>query len=365
MRAPDPGRLRALLVSSAALVAVLITAVLVPATSSAFTASVTNTTDTAAAKSRFLCGDTFAGERRRSSAYFEFGLTEAADATTAVDSSDAGDVGAYLGSNAKDAAPPIACSGDGGGAYLLDGSTSRISTGRRYPPILGTFSEEVWFKTTSGGKLLGFEAAQDGQSSNYDKHLYIGGSGHLVFGIFNGQTQTLSTPGRVDDGLWHYAVATTSASGSVLYLDGVRVAADSGITTAEDYAGYWRLGSGALGGWPDQPASIWFAGSLRFAAAYPVVLTADEVASAWSIGRPGGAVPTPTPTPMPTPTPTPSPAPTTDPSPAATPAPTTSATPTATNAPGPTPDNTASTETAPPDLPPDISTTPDGPAPSG
>lgn len=311
MRAPDRGRARGLLISTAALVTMLLAAVLIPSTSSAFTALVANTTDTAASKSRFQCGDTFSGDRRKSSAYFEFGLVDAADATTAFDWSDAGNTGTYVGSYAKDQAQPIACPGYRAGAYQLDGSSSRITTAKQYPPILGTFSEEIWFKTTSGGKLMGFEASSDGGSSNYDKHLYVGASGKLVFGIYSSSgTQTLTTPSAVNDGVWHYAVATTGAKGSVLYLDGAQVDGNSGFTTAENYAGYWRIGTGSLGGWPDQPSNTSFAGSLKFAAAYPYVLSADEVASAWSIGKPA-AEPTPTPTadPAPTDTATPSAAP--------------------------------------------------------
>ena len=289
MRRPDRGRLRALLVSCGALVAMLLGCVLIPSTSSAFTALVTNTTDTAVSKTKFLCVDTFAGDRRKSSAYFEFALTEPADATTALDSSSSNNPGTYRGSNAKDAASPTACPNDAGGAYQLDGSTSRISTDKLFAPIQSTFSEEIWFKTTSAGKLLGFESGSDGASGNYDKHLYVGGSGRLIYGIYDGATRTLMSPAAVTDGFWHYAVATTGAKGSTLYLDGAVVDANEGYTTAEGFSGYWRIGSGTLGSWPDQPQSAMFGGSVRFAAAYPYVLNSGEVASAWSIGKPGVA----------------------------------------------------------------------------
>src|SRR5205085_1862990 len=118
--------------------------------------------DTAASKRVFTCGDTFAAPARRAAAFFEFALQESAGATTAVDSSTAGDTGTYAGANTKDTADPIACPADRGSAYALDGSTSRITTATADGPITTGFTEEVWFKAGQGasGKLLGYEGTQ-------------------------------------------------------------------------------------------------------------------------------------------------------------------------------------------------------------
>ncbi len=72
------------------------------------------------------------------------------------------------------------------------------------------FSVEGWFKTTTndGGKLIGFGQTPDRPSSNYDRHIYMMNDGQLVFGIWNGQTETIETPDVYNDGAWHYVVAT-------------------------------------------------------------------------------------------------------------------------------------------------------------
>ena len=73
-----------------------------------------------------------------------------------------------------------------------------------------TYSEEVWFKTTTtdGGKLIGFGDAQSGNSSNYDRHVYMENSGQLTFGVWTGQANTITSPNSYNDGQWHHLVAT-------------------------------------------------------------------------------------------------------------------------------------------------------------
>jgi hypothetical protein len=50
---------------------------------------------------------------------------------------------------------------------------------------------------------------------------------------------------------WHMAVATQSAAGMRLYIDGVQVASNAN-TVAETQTGWWRAGCGNLAGWGDQ-----------------------------------------------------------------------------------------------------------------
>ena len=60
---------------------------------------------------------------------------------------------------------------DGGAAF---GRTSRTI------PASTPFAAEVWFKTTStsGGKIFGYGGSSEGNSGNYDRHLYMTNDGH-------------------------------------------------------------------------------------------------------------------------------------------------------------------------------------------
>jgi hypothetical protein len=50
-------------------------------------------------------------------------------------------------------------------------------------------------------------------------------------------------------------------------------------TTNQSYNGYWRVGGDNLNGWPSQPSSDYFAGSVDEAAVYPTALSAAQVAA--------------------------------------------------------------------------------------
>ena len=58
-----------------------------------------------------------------------------------------------------------------------------------------------------------------------------------------------------------------------LYVDGKLVGQRADVTCGQDYTGYWRVGGDNLGGWPNQPASNYFAGAIDEVAIYPTVLT--------------------------------------------------------------------------------------------
>jgi type II secretory pathway pseudopilin PulG len=147
-----------------------------------------------------------------------------------------------------------------------------------------TFTEEIWFRTTTtaGGKLIGFGNVTSGLSSQYDRHIYMDNAGHLLFGVYNGATDTLATTATYNDGQWHQAVGTLSGAGMTFFVDGVAVGSNPSWTVAESHTGYWRIGGDNLSGWPNQPTSNYFAGTLGEAAIYPTALTAAQVGQQFS-----------------------------------------------------------------------------------
>jgi len=144
------------------------------------------------------------------------------------------------------------------------------------------FSTETWFKTTStrGGQLIGFGSSTSIWSSfSHDRHLYMTDGGQLVFGVYPGTVRTITSPGSYNDGGWHHTVATLSTEGMRLYVDGKLVSSDATVHSAQPYSGYWQIGAGLLSGWPNQPSSDYFDGTLDEVAVYSTALTAAQIAN--------------------------------------------------------------------------------------
>lgn len=169
-------------------------------------------------------------------------------------------------------------------AYSFNGSSQYVSTANSYT-VTSNFTISIWFKTTTavGGKLIGFGNPQSGLETSYDKHLYMNNAGLVYFGVYPGVAQTINSPLAYNDGNWHQATATLSSSnGLVLYIDGVQVAQNTMVTSAETVTGYWRVGYGKLAGWPSPPTSGYFSGTLDDVSIYHRALAASEVATLYN-----------------------------------------------------------------------------------
>ncbi|WP_271176070.1 PKD domain-containing protein [Leifsonia poae] len=191
-----------------------------------------------------------------------------------------------------------------GAAGPISGTTASIfngtSTGFAVTPTAidgpNTFTAEAWINTTttSGGKIIGFGNSNTGDSSGYDRHVFMDNSGKIWFGVYPGGVQTLNSSGTYNDGQWHQIVASLGANGMRLYIDGKLVGSRTDVTTGQDYAGYWRVGGDNLGGWPNQPSSNYFGGSIGQVAIFPTVLTPTQVVNQYvASGRPSPLAPAP------------------------------------------------------------------------
>ena len=179
---------------------------------------------------------------------------------------------------------PGAISGHSGTAYRFNGTSSgtvasTVGTTRVAPQI---FSIETWFKTTtsSGGKLIGYGNAASGNSTAYDRHIYMSNTGRLTFGVNGGLQKTLSPTTTYRDGQWHHVVGTLSPAGMFLYIDGVLAASRTDAVYAQIInAGYWRIGGDNMGNWGGGGSSAYFAGDLDDVPIYHHPLTAAQVAA--------------------------------------------------------------------------------------
>lgn len=182
------------------------------------------------------------------------------------------------------AGPGVAYSGPGAVAsqpttrsLYLNGTTASRVYGRelRYAP--SQLSVELFFTTRGTGKLVGFGNRQTGDSSTYDRQLYLNALGQLSFGVWRGGAQVVTSPLPYNDGRWHHTVATFGPAGLALYVDGALVASRADAGTAESYhAGFWRIGGDSMTGWP-YPGAANVNGYLDEVSIYPRQLSAADV----------------------------------------------------------------------------------------
>lgn len=277
-------RRRRLIVSAGAAFALLAgLAGATPGAFGAYSAKITNSTDTARSATYFKCVDALAADR--STALFQWPLSDASGSTSAADISGQNHPGTYQGTVTASTTTPLACPRDPGSAWQISGtaSTAYFPTQQTNPTV---FTIEIWFKTTvAGGKLIGFGTGT-GTSGQYDRHLYIDKNGAVVFGVYANAIKTVQTATKnYADGTWHFATGVLSPAGMVLYVDGAFVQADTGVTTAENDSGYWKVGYDALGGsWPNVSTPS-FTGALRYAAVYTSALTAAQISAHAAAGR--------------------------------------------------------------------------------
>ena len=193
--------------------------------------------------------------------------------------------------NANNAAPEGGVTLGAGGPFVtgslgvsLTGATGSFAQTSISAPTLFPLTEMAWFKTTTNGSLIGSSSTQnDGSAGNYDRMIYVDNAGHLVYGVYNGSTTEVTSPGTYVDNKWHLAVASAGPAGDLLYVDGALVASNPNATTSNDRGSeYWHIGFAYMNSWPDNPADPYFTGSLAQEAVFPAQLTAAQVSSLYS-----------------------------------------------------------------------------------
>ncbi|HEX7107231.1 MAG TPA: signal peptidase I [Acidothermaceae bacterium] len=278
-------------------------ALLLPTTTAAFSASTVNTASTWSAASTF--GPNYTSDTKALNPYLYWKLDDATGQNVAVDYSGNSRNGQY--SPTPSGATPWTMQQTGGltgqspnlavtAAGGASTNTTCVTTNAAAQnPAVNTYSEIIWFKTTStqGGKLIGFESSQTGVSNSnsggqYDRHIYMDGNGALTFGVWTGQTTTVSSGPGYNDGKWHMAVATMGNTGGMrLYVDDVLVGSQAYVTSQNYDAlggGWWRVGCGNLSGWGSYTTqtNYGFAGSLDEATVYTTEISAADVDKLWT-----------------------------------------------------------------------------------
>ncbi|MEV6599916.1 LamG domain-containing protein [Actinoplanes sp. NPDC051346] len=147
----------------------------------------------------------------------------------------------------------------------------------------GSCTVEAWFRAGlgGGGQFIGFSSSQT-SSTTSDRVLYLDSGGRLSFGV---GTATIRSAAAYDDTEWHHAAASVGPAGLRLWVDGVRVATDTSVTSGPAFSGYWRWGGALLSGRPNRPANDYFVGTLDEVAVYPSQLSDQQIAWHHGAGR--------------------------------------------------------------------------------
>ena len=181
------------------------------------------------------------------------------------------------------------------GYFILNGNGGYITSSTLYSNP-SEFSIGVWFRTattTRASKLIGFGNSQYQNSisgttfdTSYDRHLILGADNKVYFGIYPNQVVSINSSSTYTDNVWHYAVGTFSGSQSAmrLYVDGVLLTSNTQFNFAQAYNGYWKIGTGSIGGWPSTgPGANYFLGDIGPATVYNRALTAQEVLQNYNV----------------------------------------------------------------------------------
>lgn len=171
---------------------------------------------------------------------------------------------------------------DSTGVFTFNGTNQYAYAASNIPSINTiNFTLAGWFKTTvaSGKKIVGFQSVQIGEtSSSYDKHVYVDTSGKLVWGVYDGAVQTVTSSITVTDGAWHHFAAAYDYTNTKieLFLDGISQGYINKRST--DSTTYLRIGSYWTSGWPGG-VNGYFQGSIANIGLYPGAFTVEQARS--------------------------------------------------------------------------------------
>ena len=187
--------------------------------------------------------------------------------TTAVDLSGNGATGSLNGGVTENTGPGIPGL-DAVPVMAFDGLSGNIATSA--PVVSDVETISGWFKTNTSGVIWG--------ASNNGGVLMVNGSGQVSFELYSGGRNYATSSQSYADGHWHFVAGVIDASGMFLYVDGVEVAsnpANSWIPGGDVEVGY--SGAGAVTG------ANFFDGSLADIAVFASALTADQIATVYTI----------------------------------------------------------------------------------
>ena len=183
-----------------------------------------------------------------------------------------------------------------GQAFSLNGTNDYVRLPDNlfpFPPNApaGTpFSFETWFKTPSGGVILGQEVGVPfATASGWVPGIYVGADGKLNVEVFwSGSVSPVVTTQSVADNVFHHVAVTYDGVAEQVYLDGqlLNSRAFTQVSYGSTYG--YQLGIGNTASWVDGNGGWFpFKGLIDEAALYNRALSSNEVAAIFLAGAAG------------------------------------------------------------------------------
>jgi len=165
-------------------------------------------------------------------------------------------------------------------SLLLDGKTTVVPLPENLVRKSTTLSVETWFKTKSGGVMLGYQKGP--YPTGGGEHvpiLYVGTDGLFRGEVWWGSSSAITSKAPVNDDRWHHVCLAVdgTAKKQHLYLDGALLGTQPGEIQHLSMTGN-QLGTGIDTSWPGG-SSGWhfFAGALAEFRFWSRLLTAEEI----------------------------------------------------------------------------------------
>jgi len=183
-----------------------------------------------------------------------------------------------------------------GQALSLNGTNAYVRLPNNLFPVPPTapagtpFSFETWFKTASGGVILGQEIGIPFVNvSGWVPGIYVGADGKLNVQVFwNNVTGPVVSTQSVADNVFHHVAVAYDGAVEQVYLDGqlLNSRAFTQVSYGSDYS--YQLGIGYTSGWPDGNGGWFpFKGLIDEAALYNRALGSNEVTAIFLAGAAG------------------------------------------------------------------------------
>ncbi|GLY53153.1 polymorphic toxin-type HINT domain-containing protein [Lentzea sp. NBRC 102530] len=185
---------------------------------------------------------------------------------------------------------PGAIEGSPDGARQFNGSSSFVKLPAGLIKKNRDLAVEMWFKTTSGGPLLGMQHYEFKQGATPSVPqmpvLWVGTDGKLRGNFWNGKVEPITTPGTVNNDRWHHVVLSGSIGTQSLFLDGQLVGTALGeidhLTMTNN-----QIGAANTDGWPGLPGGMrYFSGAIDEVAFYEHAIGSTTAKQNFGMAKP-------------------------------------------------------------------------------
>lgn len=184
---------------------------------------------------------------------------------------------------------PGAIAGSPDGARQFNGSSSFVKLPGGLIKKNRDLAVEMWFKTTSGGPLLGMQHYEFKQGATPSTPqmpvLWVGTDGKLRGNFWTGKAESITTTGTVNNDQWHHVVLSGSVGTQSLFLDGELVGTALGeidhLTMTNN-----QLGAANTDGWPGAGDMRYFSGAIDEVAFYEHAIGTTSAKQHFEMAKP-------------------------------------------------------------------------------